>query len=140
MTAPSAGGDRKLGEDLRISLLTFNTNIEVLYSFWDYDRSAQSRSRLNQEISRLAFSDSTTDFAGVFSEMTQEYSGSFREDAQKFLVIYSNGNQHEDPDYAQIKASLESMDITVLGMSFSPGSDGTDGTPGSPGERGRPGA
>lgn len=121
MTNTATGG-QQLGENVRISLMSFNSEIEVLHSFFSYDRSTGSgeiQRRLAEEIEGLGCSNQESDFDTVFDQMNTEFERSFRSDACRHLVLYTDGNQDRDPDYDRIRDSLDNLDMTIFGLSFS---------------------
>ena len=98
----TASGGQELGQGVRISLSTFNTDSEVLFPFSNYDRSFSGDQMLEAEINRLAFSDETTDYDRSFEQLFDLYSSTFRGDAEKYFIIYSNGNQMQEANYPAI--------------------------------------
>jgi len=118
------GEDR---EDLRISLVSFNNDIDVLYSFRAYSSTDQNHyGNLLQAIQDLEFENEVTDFNGVFDDLTQEYQDTFRQASKRSLIFYSNGRQVDSINYRAIESQFRVLDIDGFAISYSPKCDEDD--------------
>ncbi|CBY09067.1 unnamed protein product [Oikopleura dioica] len=118
ISTPDNGG-QVLGDSLRVSVVSFNNDAREIFSFSKYDRLNNVQVALEKAIDQMIFDDATTDYNAAFDRIEAIYRTSFRKDSQRAMVIYSNGNQHENIEYEKIRENLESLQVKVFGMSFS---------------------
>lgn len=120
ISTPDNGG-QVLGDSLRVALVSFNNEAREIFSFSKYDRLNNVKVELEKSIDQIIVpNDATTDYNAAFDRIEEIYRSSFREDSQRAMVIYSNGNQHDRIEYEGIRENLESLQVKVFGMSFSP--------------------
>ncbi|CAG5098129.1 Oidioi.mRNA.OKI2018_I69.XSR.g15394.t1.cds [Oikopleura dioica] len=118
ITTPENGG-QKLGDSLRVSVVSFNRDAREIFSFSKYNRLDNIQMELEKAVDQIIFDDETTNYNAAFERIETIYSSQFRENSQRAMVIYSNGNQNDEIDYNRLRNNLDNLELKVFGMSFS---------------------